>query len=58
MNASEEQFGVQRLLARLSELRAVPLAESLNALMKSVEEWQCHDGLRDDVSLVALEWKK
>jgi hypothetical protein len=26
--------------------------------MKSVEEWQCHDGLRDDVSLVALEWKR
>lgn len=58
MNASEEQFGVQRLLARLRELRAVPLKESLNGLMKSVEEWQCHDCLRDDVSVVALEWAK
>jgi hypothetical protein len=26
--------------------------------MKSVEEWQCHDCLRDDVSVVALEWAK
>ena len=57
MNASEEQFGVERLLLRLSEVRALPLKESLNALMASVEEWWCHDCLRDDVSLVAVEWK-
>ena len=58
MNPAEEQFGVQRLLSRLNELYAIPLKESLDALMKSVEEWRCHDCLRDDVSLVALEWKK
>ena len=57
MNASEEQFGVERLLLRLSEVRALPLRESLNALMASVEEWRCHECLRDDVSLVAVEWK-
>ena len=57
-NAAEEEFGVQRLLSRLSEFRAFSLQESLNALMKSLEEWRCHDCLRDDVSLVALEWKK
>jgi PAS domain S-box-containing protein len=58
MNASEEQFGVQRLISRLDEVRALPLEESLNALLKSVEGWRCHDCLRDDVSLVALEWEK
>jgi len=58
MNASEEQFGIQRLLSRLCQVRELPLEESLNALSKSLEEWQCHDCLPDDVSLVALEWKK
>jgi PAS domain S-box-containing protein len=58
MNASEEQFGVQRLLSRLCEVRTLPLEESLNALMESREEWRCQECLRDDVSLVAMEWKK
>jgi len=58
MNASEEQFGTERLLLRLSEVRALPLGESLNALMATVEEWRCHDCLSDDVSLVAVEFKK
>jgi sigma-B regulation protein RsbU (phosphoserine phosphatase) len=58
MNASEEQFGVQRLLSRLCQVRELSLKESLNAVLKSIEEWRCHDCLRDDVSLVALEWKK
>ena len=58
MDASGEQFGVQRLLSRLCEVRALPVEESLNALLKSLEEWRGHDCLRDDVSLVALEWKK
>jgi len=58
MNASEEQFGVQRLLSRLCQVRELSLKESLNAVSKSLEEWRCHDCLRDDVSLVALEWMK
>jgi PAS domain S-box-containing protein len=58
MNAAEEQFGVQRLLSRLCLARELSLKESLNDLLKSLEEWRCQDYLLDDVSLVALEWKK
>jgi PAS domain S-box-containing protein len=58
MNASGEQFGVQPLLARLHEFRALPLKESLNALLRILEDWCRHDCLQDDVSLVALEWKR
>ncbi len=57
-NVSEEEYGAQRLLARLEEVYQLPLQESLKALLQTVEEWQCHDCLRDDVSLLALEWKK
>jgi sigma-B regulation protein RsbU (phosphoserine phosphatase) len=58
MNASGDEFGVPRLLFQLSELQVLPLDQTLNALMESLEEWRCHECLRDDVSLVALEWKK
>jgi PAS domain S-box-containing protein len=58
MNASGDEFGIQRLLSQLGELQSLPLDQSLNALMESLEEWRCHECLRDDVSIVALEWKK
>jgi len=58
MNASSEEFGTQRLLSQLDELQALPLGQSLDALMVSLEEWRWQESLRDDVSIVALEWKK
>ena len=58
MNASGEEFGAQRLLSQLGELQSLPLNPSLNALMEILEEWRCQECLRDDVSVVALEWKK
>ena len=53
-----EFLRVQRLLSRLCQVCELSLKESLNAVLKSIEEWRCHDCLGDDVSLVALEWKK
>jgi len=58
MNASGDEFGIQRLLSQLGELQSLPLDQSLNAFMENLEEWRCHECLRDDVSIVALEWKK
>jgi PAS domain S-box-containing protein len=58
MNAAGDEFGTQRLLSQLGELQGLPLNPSLNALMEIVEEWRCQECLRDDVSVVAMEWKK
>ena len=57
-NAAGDEFGVQRLLSRLGEFQGLPLDQSLSALKESLEEWTNHECLRDDVSMVALEWKK
>jgi PAS domain S-box-containing protein len=57
-NPVAEQFGVERLLSCLAAARVLPIAESLNVLMESVQRWRCQDGAVDDVSVVALEWKK
>ena len=57
-NAAGDEFGVQRLLGRINELQSLPLDQTLNALIQSLEEWHGHESLRDDVSMVALEWMK
>jgi sigma-B regulation protein RsbU (phosphoserine phosphatase) len=58
VNPSGEEYGTSRALSQLDKFRAFPLEESLQALWQSIVEWQCDDQSRDDVSLVALEWKK
>jgi phosphoserine phosphatase RsbU/P len=58
MNATGDEFGIQRLLSRLRELQALPLDQSLSALMESLEQWRGQGGMDDDVSVVALEWGK
>ena len=58
VNPSGEEYGTCRALSQLDKLRAFPLEESLQALWQSIVEWQCDDQSRDDISLVALEWRK
>ncbi len=58
LNPSGEQLGVERLLMWLSDFRDLPLQEGVGVLMTSVEEWQSHQPIQDDVSLVALQWKE
>ncbi len=58
MDASGEEFGVQQLLLRLSELQTFPLDQTLKSLLECLENWRCQECLRDDVSVVALEWKR
>jgi len=56
MNPSEELLGIERVLSWLCSFRALPLEEGIGAFMKKVEDWRCNNCLRDDVSLVALQW--
>jgi sigma-B regulation protein RsbU (phosphoserine phosphatase) len=58
LNADEEQFGEQRLLESIERSNSLELAESLNALKNQLVDWCGESGLRDDVSLLALELEK
>jgi serine phosphatase RsbU (regulator of sigma subunit) len=48
-------FGTPRLLEVLRRGRALPLAESVGALLAELERWQGGAQTRDDVSVVAVE---
>ena len=48
-------FGEDRLLKTLQRNRDAAIEETLDAVMKSLENWACHVNLRDDVSLVGIE---
>jgi sigma-B regulation protein RsbU (phosphoserine phosphatase) len=54
-NANNEQFGSERLLAALEGSRGVPLQDSLDSLLQTVEQWCGTKQLMDDVSLLAVE---
>jgi sigma-B regulation protein RsbU (phosphoserine phosphatase) len=55
-NTDGEHFGTRRMLAALDQTRHTPLAESLDALLRAVEQW-CGDSPRhDDISMLAVEF--
>lgn len=53
-SADGEQFGEGRLIRRLNECRAAPLAASLHSVVEEVRAW-CGRNRQDDISMVALE---
>jgi phosphoserine phosphatase RsbU/P len=55
-NAAREPFGKQRLLAALAAQREQPLDESVAAVLHEVHGWCGVPHLRDDVSILALEF--
>jgi serine phosphatase RsbU (regulator of sigma subunit) len=55
VNSAEQEFGVERLVETLTRNRALPLDESLSALMQCVEEWSAPAGPFDDASMLAIE---
>jgi sigma-B regulation protein RsbU (phosphoserine phosphatase) len=50
-----EPFGEDRLSLVLAQARTLPLQESLSFLWQGVEKWCGGAGLKDDVSLLAVE---
>jgi sigma-B regulation protein RsbU (phosphoserine phosphatase) len=51
----QAQFGEERLLATLEAARGMPLAQSVGAALRAVEDWGGGAPPRDDVSLLAVE---
>ena len=56
MDADGEVFGSGRMLEILEQARAVPLDQAVASLLEGVRGWSGSAGLRDDVSLVAVEF--
>lgn len=56
--ADQEQFGEARMLAALYDSRNSPLNDSLDQLLAEVHRWSEGLPLRDDASILALEFTK
>lgn len=54
VDASEVEFGPERLMAEIDRARELPLAEGLERVADAVREW-ANGGPKDDVSLLAIE---
>ncbi len=55
LSSRDIPFGEDRLLETLQRNRDAAIEPTLDAVMKSLENWACHVNLRDDVSLVGIE---
>jgi hypothetical protein len=56
MSAEGARFGKDRLLLALEETRAAPLTDTVAALLGSVYRWCGTGRVRDDMSILALEF--
>lgn len=56
-NAHGEEFGIGRLRSRLVEGRELSLSQSLDAVVGTLDEWRGEEPLRDDVTLLAVEYR-
>ncbi len=56
MDGENRVFGGERLLRALGRARGEPLERSVAGLLEDLERWTGPAGLRDDVSLVAVEF--
>jgi sigma-B regulation protein RsbU (phosphoserine phosphatase) len=54
LNAAEDEFGVDRLLAEIDRWRGLPLRAGLDRIAAAVRGWSSGP-LKDDVSLIAIE---
>jgi sigma-B regulation protein RsbU (phosphoserine phosphatase) len=55
MNSNLDQFTDNRMLAKLSQSAAAPLADSVDELFTAVREWCVPHGPKDDVSILGCE---
>jgi sigma-B regulation protein RsbU (phosphoserine phosphatase) len=56
MDAADAFFGAGRMLSRLEDGRSVPLEQSVSDLIGDVRAWCAGAGIRDDISLLAVEF--
>jgi sigma-B regulation protein RsbU (phosphoserine phosphatase) len=56
-NPLEEEFGLGRLLENVSSTRGLGLDESLKILAKCAADWHASSSQRDDISLLAFDYK-
>jgi serine phosphatase RsbU (regulator of sigma subunit) len=54
-NADGEHYGIRRLLGCLERTRQAPLGDSLDALKKSITEWQGDAPQHEEISILAAE---
>lgn len=54
MNAAEEEFGLDRLLAEIERWRGLPLRAGLDRIAAAARAWS-GGSLKDDISLLAIE---
>ena len=57
MNANQEPYGEDALVACVAGSRTQPIAVSVDTLMAAVEAWCEPNGPLDDVSILGLEWR-
>jgi phosphoserine phosphatase RsbU/P len=55
MNAADEQFGKERLLAAMQPRLPEALSDAIRRVLRNVESWTGDRGQQDDISLVAFE---
>jgi sigma-B regulation protein RsbU (phosphoserine phosphatase) len=56
-NAAGEAFWTERLAAVLNENRSRSLEDCLSSVLTRVREWNAGDGLKDDATVLALEFR-
>jgi serine phosphatase RsbU (regulator of sigma subunit) len=54
---TEEEFGIERCKSRLFQDRHLPLAQSLDSLICALDEWRRDDPIRDDITLLGVEYR-
>ena len=57
VNGSGEAFGTERLLRAVEGGRPEPLCSIVNELVAAVESWSGTAGVRDDISVLAVEFQ-
>lgn len=55
-DAEGREWGLESLLACFEWVRRLPLKESVDAILGEVDRWRGPSGLRDDATLLALEF--
>ena len=55
MDAADNPFGTDRLVAQLDQSRNQPLEQALNALLDRIDHWHGAARVHDDLSVLALE---
>ncbi len=56
MTPEDKLFGGDRLIQTLERMRSEPLEQGISTLLEEIQQWTGSAGLRDDASIVAMEY--